>query len=141
MVDRRRFIRNTAVTASAMLSSTFSTAFHVSAIESSRFNKPAQGPFLHGIASGDPLHDRVIIWTRITRENDGPVKVEWQISRADSFHNILQSGELTTDRDRDYTIKVDVQQLSPATTYYYRFVSDNKKSPVGKTKTTAATSD
>jgi alkaline phosphatase D len=141
MVDRRNFIKNTALTASAILSSTFSTACGEGGLEFSEVNKPAVKPFLHGVASGDPLHDRVIIWSRVTPEKEEAVEVRWQLSNEQSFEKVLQSGVITTGPDTDYTLKIDVENLAPSTTYYYQFIFDNKKSGIGITKTTAQTSD
>jgi alkaline phosphatase D len=61
--------------------------------------------------------------------------VRWQIARDGAFTDIARSGELTTDGDRDYTVKVDVTGLSPATTYYYRFIALGGSSPIGRTRT------
>jgi alkaline phosphatase D len=91
--------------------------------------------FQHAVASGDPLADAVIIWSRVTPDAPGTLRVAWQIARDRAFADIAQSGEATTDEDRDYTVKVDVNGLSPATTYYYRFVALGGSSPVGRTRT------
>ncbi len=85
-------------------------------------------PFYHGVASGDPLSDRVIIWTRVTpTNNDGsPINVEWRISKDTTMFEIVNSGNYTATSERDYTVKVDVDNLEPSTCYYYDFkVGDN----------------
>ncbi|MEZ5023793.1 MAG: alkaline phosphatase D family protein [Chitinophagales bacterium] len=92
-------------------------------------------PFYHGVASGDPLSDAVIIWTRVTPETDGDVEVTWRISKDTLFTDTLQQGVFTTNADRDYTVKVDVQGLDPNTYYYYEFSALNKNSIMGRTKT------
>ncbi|MET0594869.1 MAG: alkaline phosphatase D family protein [Polyangiaceae bacterium] len=91
--------------------------------------------FQHAVASGDPLSDAIILWTRVTTDDTAPVKVKWQIARDVAFADIAQRGEFTTDRDRDYTVKVDVTGLSAGTTYYYRFIALGGSSPVGRTRT------
>ena len=80
-------------------------------------------PFAHGVASGDPLSDRVIIWTRITESTPSAssIPVTWEVSDAVSFTTIVRTGIQNTVANRDWTVKVDVTGLSPATTYYYRF--------------------
>jgi len=86
------------------------------------------GPFYHGVASGDPLADRVILWTRVTPENnDGSsVDVSWRIATDTSMYNVVNEGVFTTDQSRDYTVKVDADNLLPSTCYYYDFkVGDN----------------
>lgn len=93
-------------------------------------------PFYHGVASGDPLTDRVILWTRITTNVPiDPVSVNWQIATDTSFNNVVNSGSATTDSTLDYTIKVDATGLQPNTWYYYRFMYDTIKSIVGRTRT------
>lgn len=94
-------------------------------------------PFYHGVASGDPLSDRVIIWTRVTPPDSAEsVSVIWQIAKDDSFVSILKGDSVVTTPDRDYTVKIDVTGLEPDSYYYYRFIALNAHSPTGRTKTT-----
>jgi alkaline phosphatase D len=94
-------------------------------------------PFYHGVASGDPLSDRVIIWTRVTPEDSLPtVDVQWQVSIDEKFSSIIFSDTVTTSPARDYTVKVDVTGLEPDKFYYYRFSAFGKTSAIGRTKTT-----
>ena len=93
-------------------------------------------PFYHGVASGDPLTDRVILWTRITLDPVvDPVSVNWEIATDTSFSNIINNGSVTTDSTKDYTIKIDATGLQAGTWYYYRFAYDTFKSIIGRTKT------
>jgi alkaline phosphatase D len=94
-----------------------------------------QVAFNHGVASGDPGTDRVVIWSRVTPGGDGPVPVRWIVARDQRLRNVVQSGDVTTGPERDYTIKIDVAGLSPDTAYYFGFSVGRKKSPVGKTHT------
>src|SRR4051794_13418285 len=66
------------------------------------------GPFQHGVASGDPLSDRVILWTRITPAAAGAVSVECIVATDVSLTNIVVRRTLTTDATTDYTVKTDV---------------------------------
>lgn len=91
--------------------------------------------FSHGVASGDPLHDSVVIWTRAEPASPGPVNVEWQVAESENFADVIQRGSTVTTAARDYTIKVDVRGLAPGRVYYYRFVSGNATSPIGRTRT------
>src|SRR5262245_44121685 len=77
--------------------------------------------FNHGVASGDPLTDQVIIWTRVTPAEDGAVGVGWEVAADPDFTTIVASGSGVTSADVDYTVKVDVAGLQPAGVYYYRF--------------------
>jgi alkaline phosphatase D len=97
---------------------------------------PSLAPFYHGVASGDPLPDRVIIWTRVTPPDSLPrIPVTWEIAADKEFTSIIKSDTLSTTPARDYTVKVDVTGLTPATYYFYRFKTLDKVSPAGRTKT------
>lgn len=95
-------------------------------------NGPA---FRHGVASGDPLADRVILWTRVTPAAAGPVEVDWQIAHDGDFRRPVTGGRVTTDADRDYTVKVDAAGLEPGQRYHYRFRIGATSSPIGRTRT------
>ena len=94
--------------------------------------------FQHGVASGDPLGDRVILWTRVTPRAVSatePISVRWRIATDDGLRRIVSSGTAETAAGRDYTVKVDATGLQPATTYYYAFDADGDQSPIGRTRT------
>jgi alkaline phosphatase D len=102
---------------------------------------PKNKPFYHGVASGDPLPDKVIIWTRITPEvPDGQaLNVRWEVATDRFFTQIVRQGAFLTTAEKDYTVKVDVDGLSPHTTYYFRFIApDAATSMMGRTKTAPA---
>ncbi|ESQ93509.1 alkaline phosphatase [Asticcacaulis sp. AC460] len=90
--------------------------------------------FEHGVASGDPLSDRVILWTRITGAQDS-LTVNWQIARDEAFTDLAASGAFTTGPNRDYTVKIDAQGLEAGRDYLYRFIAGNVTSPIGRTRT------
>lgn len=92
--------------------------------------------FLHGVASGDPTQSQVIIWTRVSLHLPPKMlKGTWEVASDVAFKNIVRSGEFTTSNDRDYTVKVDVDKLSPDTWYYYRFKFRDTYSQIGRTRT------
>ena len=103
------------------------------------FEVQAAAPFYftHGVASGDPVSDRVILWTRLLPGNGQHSKVscDWQVATDKDFKQIVSSGPATTSAQRDYTIKVDATGLSPNSHYFYRFIGDGFTSPVGRTRT------
>ena len=93
-------------------------------------------PFYHGVASGDPLTDRVIIWTRVTPDDSVPsIDVSWEIASNEGFDPILKKETVSTSPSRDYTVKVDVDGLKPNTKYFYRFTALEKTSATGLTRT------
>ena len=92
--------------------------------------------FHHGIASGDPLADRVILWTRVNQSSPpDEIPVDWIVAGDSALQNVVAAGSTVARRSGDYTVKVDVTGLAPATTYYYRFTSGGVASPVGRTRT------
>lgn len=98
-------------------------------------------PFFHGVASGDPLPNAVIIWTRVTPNTQEPsVEVVWEVASDEAFNNIVSTGTLTTGPEKDYTVKIDVNSgLTAGTNYFYRFKALGGLSMVGKTRTAPKT--
>lgn len=101
---------------------------------------PLPAQFLHGVASGDPLADRVMLWTRVSGLSAGSVAVNYAVYADPQLTQPVTQGSIETDATRDYTVKVDTAGLQPATTYYYQFESGQfesggVKSPIGRTRT------
>jgi alkaline phosphatase D len=95
--------------------------------------------FQHGVASGDPLADAVILWTRVTPPDEAregrPIEVEWRVASDPELMEVVASGTAPAELESDYTVKVDVAGLAPDTTYYYDFSALRVRSRVGRTKT------
>lgn len=99
-----------------------------------------ESAFRHGVASGDPLSDRVILWTRVSPESDAlgaSIAISWWVARDEAGSDIAGEGEATAVADRDYTIKIDVDGLVAGEAYYYGFRVDGTgdRSPTGRTRT------
>ena len=126
-INRRRVLQGMTIGAS------------VSAVSAGRISLASTQShgFTHGIASGDPLSDRVILWTRYLPKDaaDAVDQIVWQVSADKSFKQIKASGTTATHADRDYTVKVDVTGLDAGERYFYRFIVNGAYSPVGSTKT------
>ncbi|MBW2547931.1 MAG: alkaline phosphatase D family protein [Deltaproteobacteria bacterium] len=90
--------------------------------------------FEHGVASGDPLSDGVILWTRVTPEVAEPVEVWWEMALDEDFLERTAQGTLTTDASRDFTAKVDVPGLVWGRNYFYRFAVQGRWSATGRTR-------
>ncbi len=101
------------------------------------------GPaFRHGVASGDPLHTRVILWTRITPIHGRPtVRVKVTIALDPQLKKVVYNDWGYTGSAHDFTYKFDAYHLKPGTTYYYQFSALGQKSPVGRTKTLPTQTD
>lgn len=99
-------------------------------------------PFYHGVASGDPLYDQVIIWTRVTPQDSLPdIDVVWEIASDINFQDVVNEGTISTNPDKDYTVKVDVDGLDAGTSYFYRFHALGKSSMIGRTRTASTDAD
>ncbi|MBT2377137.1 alkaline phosphatase [Streptomyces sp. CB00316] len=149
--SRRTVVRAAAATAAAVpvLSATTSA----SASSGAAALAPA---FLHGVASGDPLPDGVLLWTRVTPEpgaepgsgRGADTPVRWEVAEDREFTAIAGSGTTLASAASDHTVKADVRGLRPATSYYFRFTAGGEgagaggstevRSPVGRTRTAPA---
>ena len=111
------------------------------------FAQPAFGkdPFALGIASGDPWHDNVLLWTRLAPEPltgggmpMANVEVGWEIARDDGFRDIAQRGTTIARPELGHAVHVEVPGLEPARDYWYRFHAGKETSPIGRTRTAPA---
>jgi alkaline phosphatase D len=102
--------------------------------------------FRHGVASGDPLPDGILLWTRVTPTPDalpgsgkGPdLTVGWELAEDQAFTRIVARGTTVATAASDHTVKADVRGLRPATAYWYRFTAGTALSPAGRTRTAPA---
>ena len=102
----------------------------------SHLHNPALAPFYHGVASGDPLQDGFVIWTRITPKSSiEAIAVEWEVALDQNFQDIVKSGKFNTSPERDYTVKAIVEGLQAGAQYYYRFKGLENYSQTGTSKT------
>ncbi|MGE0595624.1 MAG: alkaline phosphatase [Hyphomonadaceae bacterium] len=95
------------------------------------------GAFTHGVASGDPLADGVMLWTRFVHANDG--RIAWEVAADDTFAAPVARGEAVAAPHHDFCAKIDVRGLAPGRRYFYRFLSASGPSPTGRTLTAPAT--
>lgn len=96
-------------------------------------------PFQHGVASGDPLADRVILWTRLSprpSEVGAALPVRWWIARDAAGQDRVAEGLAKATADRDYTLKIDATGLEAATEYFYSFEFGDPTSPGGRSRST-----
>ncbi|KAJ4364748.1 hypothetical protein N0V95_000695 [Ascochyta clinopodiicola] len=126
--------------------------------------------FTHGVASGDPYPNSVILWTRVAPQSDNsqsnltvsgyasiydhdnekyvhvsksPICVEYKVASDQNLTSTVDSGKVYTSSDVDFTVKVEAKNLKPYTTYYYQFnvCNSENKSALGRTKTTPNADD
>lgn len=91
--------------------------------------------FTHSVASGEPAADSMLLWTRYVPVSGDSAHVRAEVSPTRDFARIVARGEQITGGWRDWTVKITVDGLDPATTYFYRFVADGGTSPIGQTRT------
>lgn len=131
-LSRREFLRLSTASAFAVITVNLPACVGLG----SQRQFETEATFTHGVASGDPLSDRVILWTRAVSETSSDVVITLQIAKDADFESVLiEKGLLGTNADKDYTLKVDMTGLEPGTVYYYRFLSQNNISSVGRTRT------
>ncbi len=94
-----------------------------------------QRVFRHGVASGDPTDDSIILWTRVSVVTSRTVRVHWQLAEDPEMTQIVASGQTATDSSKDYTVKVDADGLPAGSTLFYQFRTLGTLSAVGRTRT------
>lgn len=129
--SRRQFLKASALTMGAVAVSTGLSG----CLSSSDDDRSIS--FSHGVASGDPLQDGVMLWTRVlpSEDLDKPVTTIWEVATDEGFSNLIHNGSIDARQEHDFTIKVDVRNLAPGQTYYYRFRAGDKTSLTGTTRT------
>jgi alkaline phosphatase D len=102
----------------------------------------ATNPFTLGVASGDPMPDGVVLWTRLAPDPltgggmpSKPVEVEWQVARDEQMSQIAKKGKATASPDLAHSVHVEVRGLEPARWYWYQFRTGSHVSGVGRTRT------
>ncbi|MER7054013.1 MULTISPECIES: alkaline phosphatase D family protein [unclassified Streptomyces] len=140
-LGRRRFLTVTAAAAALAFSTNLPARGAVAA--PLRAARISSDPFTLGVASGDPLPDSVLLWTRLAPEpflEDGGmgterVTVEWEVALDEYFAVVLFRGTAEAHAEYAHSVHVDVQGLTPGSVYYYRFRTGTWISPTGRTRT------
>ena len=96
-----------------------------------------QRGFTHGVASGEPGADRVLLWTRYAAGQDTPLR--WRVMEGDANRRVVAEGQATASPTRDFCCRAQVSGLEPGRWYYYRFTApDGTESDEGRTRTLPA---
>jgi len=140
-LTRRQFLWSAA--AAAALRSPASREAWSAGLQAQADGESAAGPFRHGVASGDPQADRIILWTRVTpaANSTAPHEVQWRLASDERMVQVVARGTARTASDRDFTVKVDAGGLQPGRPYYYAFETGRARSPIGRTRTLPAGTD
>jgi alkaline phosphatase D len=102
-------------------------------------------PFTLGVASGDPLPDRVVLWTRLAPDPMDTasvpateIPVRWEVATDERFTDVVRKGRAIASPAAAHSIHADAEGLRPARDYWYRFRVGAHTSPVGRTRTAPA---
>ena len=141
--DQRTLGRRTVLATGTVTAGAATLAGGLGSSSASAASSRAKRYFRHGVASGDPEPNAVLIWTRVTPteastpgSGRGPrAKVRWEVATDKRFRRVVRRGTFATGPGRDHTVKVDVTRLKPATWYHYRFFYDGVASRAGRTRT------
>lgn len=141
-MKRRDFIRCLTVGSGASIVSTAfankSNTDQINQYDQQPQKSNIYGAFTHGVASGDPLSDRVILWSRFVPDASlslDIVNVQWEIATNKEFTKNYSTGEIKAEEASDFIVKVDVKKLKSNKKYYYRFSVGIIQSNIGETKT------
>ena len=143
VMDRRRFVKLSGASAAALV-------FGAGPVSEKAASRPKFSgyPFRLGVASGDPLPDGVVLWTRLAPKplaDDGHggmpdrnVPVRWEVAADEGFRKVVRRGTEVARPELAHSVHVEVEGLAPARWYYYRFKAGDEISPVGRTRTAPA---
>jgi alkaline phosphatase D len=126
-----------------------SLALHASGVSSARaWAAPAfaRAPFSLGVASGEPLPDGVVLWTRLAPDALQPdggmparkVRVRWEVAADERFRRVVRRGRTFATPELAHSVHVEVDGLRADREYFYRFSVGLEESPVGRTRTAPA---
>jgi alkaline phosphatase D len=143
-LDRRRLLTGAA-------------SFGVSAIAAPALIRSARAqswgagtPFSLGVASGAPRADGFVLWTRLAPEplsqnpetpggmRGGDVPVDYEIATDAAMHDVVRKGETRAEQAFAYSVHLDVGGLQPGRPYWYRFMSGDASSGIGRAMTLPA---
>jgi len=139
-IDRRTFVKLSGASAAALI-------FGYGPFTERVWSQPrfSDYPFSLGVASGDPVSDGVVLWTRLAPDPlngggmpDRKVPVQWQVATDEGFANVVREGSTFARPELAHSVHVEASGLNPASEYFYRFRAGRDLSPVGRTKTAPA---
>lgn len=107
-----------------------------------------RSPFTLGVASGDPVPDGFVLWTRLALDPladdglggmpDAAQSVRWEVASDERFRSVVQRGTVRTSATEGFAVHVEVEDLRPGREYWYRFKVGSFVSRAGRTRTSPA---
>ncbi|MFG2936110.1 alkaline phosphatase D family protein [Streptomyces sp. NPDC048282] len=136
--DRRRFL----TAGAAVLGAAASAQLWLPATAGAAETPLPDSVFSLGIASGDPLPDGIVLWTRLAPDPlngggmpDQVVPVHWEIAEDERLGKVVRRGTAHARPEYGHSVHVDVRGLRPGRSYWYRFRAGGQLSPTGRTRT------
>jgi alkaline phosphatase D len=143
-LDRRKFLA-TGSGAAALAVAGYQTAPAADPGEPASHRPQVGYLFALGVASGEPLPDSVVLWTRLAPDphNGGgmppaPVPVHWEIAEDEAMRRSVRRGTAIARPEWAHSVHAEAQGLAPDRWYWYRFTAKGESSPVGRTRTAPA---
>ena len=145
-MQRRHFFRQSAASLAALMGWQRLFGAPPSPLPALRHWSESGDVFSLGVASGEPLPDSVVLWTRLAPhplQPDGgmppqPVAVRWEVAHDPRFGQLARQGEAIAEPGRAHSLHIEVDGLQSDRVYYYRFIVAGQASPVGRTRTAPA---
>lgn len=133
--DRRQFVATAAAMGAAL-------AWGGKAVATQMAWTERRDLFPEGVASGDPAHDSVILWTRRPYPDPAPRQLTVEIAEDQAFRRVVATAKATILAEADWTCRVLVGGLKPAREYFYRFTdAEGNGSRIGRTLTAPRPND
>jgi alkaline phosphatase D len=103
-------------------------------------------PFTLGVASGMPRPDSVVLWTRLAPQPHAPggglpplpIRLRWELADDEAFSRRLRAGTVLVHPEHAHSAHVQVEGLPAGAQFYYRFMTGDAVSPIGRTRTAPA---
>ncbi|CAN5760421.1 alkaline phosphatase D family protein [soil metagenome] len=140
-----RSTTTTTTTTAASTTTTTATTTTAAVADPARVPGVPKDLFALGVASGDPLPESVVLWTRLAPDPlggggmpDADVPVRWQVADDDRFRRIVAAGVVIASSSTAHSVHIDVPGLRPGREYFYRFTTGGEESPTGRTRTAPA---
>ena len=145
VIDRRTFLAGAGATAGIAM-----TAPALTGRAFGQTRRWPQNPFSLGVASGAPVADGFVLWTRLAPNTlsadpalpggmtPEPVEIGYEIATDAEMRGIVQRGTAVADPAFAHSVHLDVKGLSPGRPYWYRFTSGDAVSRRGLARTAHA---
>ena len=130
-LTRRRFLAGAAGAGVVALTGNWRQAIGAAPGEAAR-----GGAFAQSVASGQPAPDAITLWTKLS-QLERPGLIQYEVSRDPDFRSVLARHSVPLDAGRDFAVTTRLQtaKLRPGEQYYYRFLTCDRSSPVGRFRT------